>query len=148
MNGRILRKPSIDECIQSSVMIEFPFPFRLDDGITGDRHAHARLEQDPREVYLRRAAAVHLPRIILVLCAAFGIGVWLIGLATAECVEREMTMTTLVEVQADAPAFPASVFGAAGLTQPDGQPACLSDRHAEARAEYDGMPGAPRAGAP
>src|SRR5689334_5161846 len=77
-------EPSIDERLWSSAMIEFPFPFRLDDGITGELHRHsgqcrddARL--DPREAHLKAAAAAHLPRILLLACTALGIGFWLIG---------------------------------------------------------------------
>ena len=139
-------------------MIEFPFPFRLDDGITGgprarssqwrdNRRSAAELEQDPRELHLKMAAAVHLPRIIIVACGALGVVFSLTALApaerpastaqagrmTSECAVRDLRVTTLIEVQADAPAMPACILGAAGQDLL-GARTCRSDHLADAMA--------------
>jgi len=107
--------------------------FQLGDVNTGEPHLYcagsltnrrylSRLERDPRELHLRTAIAVHLPRLTLMACGAaailFGFVVLaraeaststsLAGRITAECAGRDLKVTALVEQHGEAGDLPAT----------------------------------------
>jgi hypothetical protein len=135
--------------------------FQLGDVITGEPHLHcsqwlsdrgqlARMQQDPRALRLKAAAAIHLPRMILMACSAAAIVLWFVasstaegpqsaGRITSECAERDLKVVRLLEEHGNASTLPASVLGEAGLAQLDARLTCLSGLQVEALAMYDSI---------
>lgn len=140
-------------------MTRFSNPFQLGDVISGEPHLHcsqwlsdrgqlARMQHDPRELRLKAAAAIHLPRIILMACSAAAIVLWFVASATAEgprsagritpeCAERDLKVVELLEEHGNSSALPASMLGEAGLAQLDARLTCLLGLPVEALAMYD-----------
>jgi hypothetical protein len=139
--------------------------FQLGDVITGEPHLRspwltdcsylAWLEQEPRELGMRAAAAIHFPHKVFMACSAAAILFCLVGLATAqspqsigrttpECAERDLKVLTLIEEHGNVSDLPASTLAEAGFAQLDARLTCLSGRHVEALAKYDQILASPR----
>jgi hypothetical protein len=123
-------------------------------GSLGDRRYLARLEHDPRELQLRTAIAIHLPRVALISCGAAALFVCLVASAraeaprsaawtTPECAERDLKVTALIEEHGDTSDLPGPALGEIGLAQLDARLTCLSDQKVEALAKYDTILNAP-----
>src|SRR3954469_2347884 len=90
-------------------------------GSLADRHYLSRLERDPRDLHLRTAIAIHLPRLTLIACGAaamlFGFVVWgraegpgsisSAGRFTAVCAGRDLKVTAFIEQRGSAGGLPA-----------------------------------------
>jgi hypothetical protein len=140
-------------------MTRLPVSFQLGDVISGEAHLDrsqwlsdrgqiARMQQDPRELRLKAAAAIHLPRIVVIACSAAAIVLWFVASATAEgpqsagritpeCAERDLKVVELLEEHGNSSALPGSMLGEAGLAQLDARLTCLSGLPVEALAMYD-----------
>ena len=124
-----------------------------------DRRYLSRLERDPRELHLRTAIAVHLPRLTLMACGAAAIlfGFVILGKAegpastnsagriTAECAERDLQAITFIEQRGEAGDLPATTLGELGLMHMRARRSCTAGQETSALAIYDDILGAVRA---
>jgi hypothetical protein len=142
--------------------------FHLADASTGEphlycsgsltnRHYLSRLERHARELHLRTAIAVHLPRLTLIACGAaavlFGLvaAAWAEGPApapsgqiSAECAARDLQAITFIEQRGEAGDLPAAELSRLGFMQLEARRSCTAGDGPRAVALYDDILGAVR----
>jgi hypothetical protein len=120
-------------------------------GSLADRHYLSRLERDPRELHLRTAIAVHLPRFTLMACGAAAIlfGFVVLGKAegpastssagriTAECAERDLQAIAFIEQRGEAADLPSATLAELGFKHLQARVDCAAGQEASALAIYD-----------
>jgi hypothetical protein len=120
-------------------------------GAPADRHYLSRPERDPRELRLRTAIAVHLPRLTLIACGIAAILLSFVALGkaespastslgsrtTAECAARDLKAIELIEQRGEAGDLPAARLVELSLMQLQARRDCIAGQETKALAIYD-----------